>query len=228
MIHPSVSRVALASSLEKGAVVPCMAYGNFTGKEIFRGKGFEPTLVCNQPETSSEGCRLFKANRFSCIKAKAQVCRLRFLIFFLHPPRSATGRRPCPNAPLLCFCQVKPQLRRSENRSQVRAFPDCSAHPGQIGRSSPPKPRSAPSDKVDLISFAANLGIFPAGDLVRGMQIGRFSPEAVLSYCERGKSFKANRFSCIKKKTPDHFQRFHFFYSFNLFGLRSAPSDEVD
>ena len=28
--HPSVSRVALASSLEKGAVVRCMGYGNLT------------------------------------------------------------------------------------------------------------------------------------------------------------------------------------------------------
>ena len=77
--------------------------------------------------------------------------------------------------------------------------------------------RSAPSDKVDLISFAANLGIFPAGDCVREIQIGQFSPEGVLMYVERGKLFKANRFSCIKKKTPDDFQRFHNIFFYKIF-----------
>ena len=51
----------------------------------------------------------------------------------------------------------------------------------------------------------------------REMQIGQFSPEGVLMYVERGKLFKANRFSCIKKKTPDDFQRFHNIFFYKIF-----------
>ena len=118
---------------------------------------------------------------------------------FWHPPRSATDRRPRQNAPLLCFCQMKPQRRRSENRSQVRAFPDCSAHPWQIGRSSPPKPRSAHSDKVG-VSFGTHLGLQPAGDLAQRDADWTIRTEAIYEYCESEDRSKQKKNTIKDKK----------------------------